>query len=475
MHSKCPNEISEDVSNVVGQALHNVSDKRYKDMREFADALSQAASKNFVSNTFKATGSVKKKEEESFSTPTASPTQASVSQPPPHNASPQPPITRRQVIWAGLASIPAAILLPLTWAKLLPELEKRLFSPSPDIGAIIQVYRGHRGYINSVAWSADSTRIVSTSSDGTAQVWDATTGDSQAIFGKYAGPSINGVSWLDNHTIASCSGNLVYVWSADDGSQLYPFYTGHNATVQAVEWAPQPVPWLHNMPQSLASFGNDGFVLLSHYENGQWILDFQMGPFFPALPGSTKTKESPPVLDLGWSFGAQFLAVSSTRTDPSVPSVSIWQSNTGEETAQFPTDVDTIAWPPNDTNAETLAVGRRSAPEALHVWKDITGSHPTSSTYFYPEERTCGITRIAWLPDGKYLAAAIANVGLVYVWDINNPDEPYYKYTGHIQNITNTQAQIDIRALAWSPDGKMIASGGTDNVVRVWTSGISTS
>src|SRR5690242_21847958 len=45
-------------------------------------------------------------------------------------------------------------------------------TPAPLAGTPLFVYRGHRAPVFSVAWSPDSTRLVSASYDETAQVWD---------------------------------------------------------------------------------------------------------------------------------------------------------------------------------------------------------------------------------------------------------------------------------------------------------------
>src|SRR5260370_37381466 len=46
----------------------------------------------------------------------------------------------------------------------------------------VHIYRGHRGWISSVAWSPDGTRIASASDDGTAHVWDVSIGKAAVIY-----------------------------------------------------------------------------------------------------------------------------------------------------------------------------------------------------------------------------------------------------------------------------------------------------
>ena len=75
---------------------------------------------------------------------------------------------------------------------------------------------------------------------------------------------------------------------------------------------------------------------------------------------------------------------------------------------------------------------------------------------------------VAWSPDGKYIAAGNTNNysltnGWVQMWEAAS-GIPVYTYTNY----------GDAQAVAWSPNSKLIASGsgnnepGVNNTVRVW-------
>jgi WD40 repeat protein len=76
------------------------------------------------------------------------------------------------------------------------------------------------------------------------------------------------------------------------------------------------------------------------------------------------------------------------------------------------------------------------------------------------------INALAWSPNNRSIAAACAN-GSVYVRDIQAPQEQASRslcgHTGEALSVT------------WSPDGKRIASGGTDHSVHIWNAEIGTS
>ena len=64
---------------------------------------------------------------------------------------------------------------------------------------------------------------------------------------------------------------------------------------------------------------------------------------------------------------------------------------------------------------------------------------------------------VAWSPDGRYIAYGGSDA-LVYVWDRQ----------AHSLAFTARGHTADIWSLAWSPDGKRLASASWDHTVQVW-------
>ena len=107
-------------------------------------------------------------------------------------------------------------------------------------------------------------------------------------------------------------------------------------------------------------------------------------------------------------------------------------------------------------DGNTLAIG-----DWLGIWLwDIT-----TRPYKFKEIDTQSIDSIAFSPDGKAIASGRRN-GKVILWDAIS-GEKIATFIGH----TSYNRGIAIRSIAFSPDGKMIASGGSyweDKTVRLW-------
>src|SRR5205085_4430696 len=70
---------------------------------------------------------------------------------------------------------------------------------------------------------------------------------------------------------------------------------------------------------------------------------------------------------------------------------------------------------------------------------------------------TARVTAVAWSPDGKRIASGSLDT-TVQVWDATTGNHSSI-YRGHT---------ADVAAVAWSPDSKLIASGSYDKTVQVW-------
>lgn len=73
---------------------------------------------------------------------------------------------------------------------------------------------------------------------------------------------------------------------------------------------------------------------------------------------------------------------------------------------------------------------------------------------------------VAWEPDGTHIASAGAD-STVRIWEAET-GAARRTYRGHTRLLTAINLQTRVSAVAWSPDGKLIASSGAGPTVHLW-------
>ncbi|GHO53552.1 hypothetical protein KSB_20270 [Ktedonobacter robiniae] len=124
--------------------------------------------------------------------------------------------------------------------------------------------------------------------------------------------------------------------------------------------------------------------------------------------------------------------------------------------------VNSVAWSPDGTH---LASASRNG--LVRITKLVGGPSKITS---YSEFSVVGgddvltyaghkgsVHAVAWSPNGRYLASASADI-TVQVWDATN-GKTIVRYREHRNVVT---------CVAWSPDGTRLASASSDGTVQVW-------
>ncbi len=302
----------------------------------------------------------------------------------------------------------------------------------------LAIYTGHLSPVVTVAWSPDSKRIASGSSDQTVQVWDATSGAHRLVYRGHK-TNINAVAWSptpDNPRIASASGNsffggehVVQVWNAATG-ELLRTYEGHTQPVRCVAWSPDGT--------RIASGGEDKTVHIWDANTGRRIL--------------TYTKHTALVSSVAWSPNGDLIASASDDT-----TVQVWDTRTLalRFTLKHTSTVNAVAWSPDGAHIASACGNIFFGGEhVVKVWDATTGGQV--QTY---RGHAAPVSTVAWSPDSKTIASASSLLEkTVRVWGAAS-GATRYTYSEHTLGVT---------AVAWSPDGRWIVSASSDGTARVW-------
>lgn len=133
--------------------------------------------------------------------------------------------------------------------------------------------------------------------------------------------------------------------------------------------------------------------------------------------------------------------------------VRLWETQSGKELGQFKgEDWEVRGFSPR---GKLLAVTKKGSPKTLHLLDVESGKEIRSVS------QPAAVGAVAFSSDDKRLAVAGADIGQpgrIALWNLER-GEQIATLVGH---------KDAVFALAFSPDGKKLASGGYDKMIRLW-------
>lgn len=222
--------------------------------------------------------------------------------------------------------------------------------------------------------------------------------------------------------------------------QSFQTLRGHTSLVKSVAWSPDGKRLASG---GLAISDSDTVRMWDAVTGRQlWVLQAHIAEKF-------QDKPLPFVSSLTWSPDGKYLATSGVET------IRLWDATTAREeqilrsNAAESLATSALAWSPDGKH---LASG--GGDRLVRVWSAINGE-PERSLRGHTQE----VNSVAWSPDGSMLASSGSDTTL-RLWNAVT-GEPLRTLGGHTSFV---------QSVAWSPDGKRVASGGTDDTVRLWNS-----
>lgn len=292
------------------------------------------------------------------------------------------------------------------------------------------VLSGHTDWVTAVAFSSDGTRVA-TASRGVIFTWDMQTGDKLVALRKRNADILDGHSGFidflafspDGKYLASAtrSDRYAYLWDAITGNCLRALYA-HEAGTTGIAFSPTG--------KQLATAGGDSVK----------VYDAD-----PESTGFILSLDVPEVAGIAFSPDGRQLASASLMDGRGVL---VWDVVTGEERlAPGPASrADHVLFSPDGKQIVT------ANEKAVRVWDAATGA------LVHSWNGQVAIRQLAFGPNGQQLLAASVSEQEVTVWDVL-ADRPLLTRTGHTSTITD---------VAFGSDGMRIASASHDRTVRVW-------
>lgn len=213
---------------------------------------------------------------------------------------------------------------------------------------------------------------------------------------------------------------------------------GHTSLVKSVAWSPDG--------KRLASVG----LAISDLDTVRmWdaVTGKQLWALQAHITEKFQNESLPAVTSIAWSPDGKYLTTSGVET------IRLWDATTAREeqilrgNAAEPLTATTLAWSPDGKH---LASG--GTDRLVRVWNAINGQ---------PERilrgHTQGVNSVVWSPDGSKLASCSSDK-TVRLWNADT-GEPLRTLSGHTAFVLS---------VAWSANGKLVASGGADDTVRLW-------
>jgi WD40 repeat protein/serine/threonine protein kinase len=338
-----------------------------------------------------------------------------------------------------------------------------------DTGEVVFSLEGHGETVESASYSADGTRIVTSSWDRTARVWDAATGAPQLTLSGHAYGVMNAAFSPDGALIATASkDNTAKIWDAFDG-HLVDTLIGHSDEVWSVAFSPEgtrlvTVSWDksarvwdtidfsllatldgHELSIESAQFSPNGMmVVTASRDRSAKVWDAQTGKLLVTLTGHAGE-----VWSASFSPDSASVVTASEDKTARIWSVPLMAEKTDQEenVAGTAEGVTTATFSPDSQRFVTT-----SRDQTVKVWGVSDGSLKTTLV-----GHSGDVNSASFSPDGRRIVTGSSD-NTAKIWD-SNDGSIIATLKGHTDDIDNA---------SYSPDGKLVVTSSRDKTVCVW-------
>jgi WD40 repeat protein len=327
-----------------------------------------------------------------------------------------------------------------------------------------------------LAFSPDGNRLATAGLDQTVKLWDTATGQEVLNLRGHTG-AVNDVAFTPDgqRLVSAADDRTVRIWDGRPwrqgekrGEEFLTLKNGHEGSVNVVVFHP-------HAPR-LATGSTDGTIKIWDTRTWSWMHTFRVTDirkvwsvafspdgkllavcgqpsYYPTLLDATTGEE---LRRLGRhtdsarnvAFSADGKRVASGALDEFLL---VSEVTTGEVLQRFPVGNFSV----HDLSFSPEAAGRYLASAG---WDGRVRIWDTTSTKGSPQvlDHRGDVTAVAFSRDGRLLASSGSR--MIRIWDTATRKQ--------VQMVLDTSGEV--AGLAFSPDGRWVAWGGSDSTVKVW-------
>ncbi|ETO13462.1 WD-40 repeat protein [Reticulomyxa filosa] len=270
---------------------------------------------------------------------------------------------------------------------------------------LLHIFQGHLDRVNSVKFSPDSKKIISTSNDKTIKIWDVGSGNKiKELQGHLA--SVNDAEFSSDETmVVSCSNDkTIRLWDIKYNTEIQKF-EGHTGNVMISKFSPNGM--------TIISWACDESIRIWNIQSGQMI------QILHEIVG---------LHDILFSPNGQQIVISS-YSDPTL----VIDIKSGEKTK---------------INCNGFYIVSSLSNRTVDIW------NVSSETIIKKFGGYSSIIYVKYFPDKNTVIGYLED-GTIRLWDVQLGVE--------IQKLNVQTDGIDI-----SPDGNMIVSYSIDGIIQLW-------
>jgi len=331
--------------------------------------------------------------------------------------------------------------------------------------------RGHDGTVYSAIFSADNKTVISTGSDRTIRFWDVGTAIAISTIPEAHSSSIwdLALSGDGKQLTSSSSDAAVKVWDvANDRPLGQPRISPHRKNILSIAVSPDGQHVVSSGEDRKLSLWNAKTQALIWEKANAHLAPIQSVAFSPAeskfvsasddgmlkfwdtttgnLFGPTQPKGEYEIYSA--AFRSDGKVVASGGRDGKIR---FWNAITRKQIVEWEAHKKTILAVAFSPEADSRYIASASGDDTVAIWDAKTRKRKHSLRHGKD------VWAVAFSPDGKYLASS--GVGLtIRLWHVETGEE-IDGLTGHTNNIVS---------LAFNTDGTKLASASFDRTIRLW-------